>query len=359
MDIGGLLGFLGLIGFVILIVGAGLAVAASSQGRSPRGGVTLAIIGLIAGVIFSVIGQGIISVQPTQVAIVTNVLNGTIDKPRSGGVYVIAPIMQQVSAVYDVRQQEFSMTANPVENETALDSAVQAQTKDGQQVQMDVTVIYRIIPEEADEIYRAWKDNGYIDGFVRPITRAVVRDVVSTFSAEEIYGEKRAELSTDIRVALEGRYGAANLQLIELVVREISFSDDFTAAIEQKVIALQNLERARTEAARVETEAEGRAAAAIASAQGQAQSVEINAKAQAEALRLVSEQLAANPSLIQYLYVQNLSDNVQLVLLPSNSPFLFDADSLMQQGGVTTSGTSQIPEGIVIPDATATPTPGS
>ena len=104
----------------------------------------------------------------------------------------------------------------------------------------------------------------------------------------------------------------------------------FTDAIEQKVVAEQNLQRARTDAQRAATEAEGRANAAIAAANGEAQSIEIRAQAEAEALRLVSEQIAANPSLIQYLYVQNLSDNVQLVLVPSSSPFLFDFASLAE-----------------------------
>lgn len=51
----------------------------------------------------------------------------------------------------------------------------------------------------------------------------------------------------------------------------------------------------------------------------------------------MSEQIAANPSLIQYLYVQNLSDNVNIALVPSNSPFLFDFESLARPGTRTSS----------------------
>ena len=54
----------------------------------------------------------------------------------------------------------------------------------------------------------------------------------------------------------------------------------------------------------------------------------LNAQAQAEALALISQQIAANPSLIQYEYIQRLADNVSLALIPSNSPFLFDFNSL-------------------------------
>jgi hypothetical protein len=65
---------------------------------------------------------------------------------------------------------------------------------------------------------------------------------------------------------------------------------------------------------------------------------------------LVSEQIAANPSLIQYMYVQNLSDNVRLILVPSSSPFLFDFNSLADP----TSG-FVAPESV--PNTTGTPEP--
>ncbi|MBC7814668.1 MAG: hypothetical protein H7175_26160, partial [Burkholderiales bacterium] len=83
--------------------------------------------------------------------------------------------------------------------------------------------------------------------------------------------------------------------------------------------------------------------ASIAAAEGQAQSIILRAQSEAEALRLVSEQIAANPALIQYQYIQNLSDNVQIALVPSNSPFLFDFDSLLS-GGITDFTAPEVPE---------------
>ena len=59
----------------------------------------------------------------------------------------------------------------------------------------------------------------------------------------------------------------------------------------------------------------------------------------------MSEQLAANPLLIQYEYIRNLSDNVTLVTLPSNSPFLFDIESLMQSATQTVPPVTATPDG--------------
>ena len=80
----------------------------------------------------------------------------------------------------------------------------------------------------------------------------------------------------------------------------------------------------------------------------------ISAAAEAEALRLISEQIAANPQLIQYQYVQNLSDQVRLILVPSNSPFLFDFNSLTQANPDFTA--PAVPQSSVTPEATTTPT---
>ena len=93
-------------------------------------------------------------------------------------------------------------------------------------------------------------------------------------------------------------------------------------------IAEQSLLRENDEAERIRVRAAGARDAEIAAAEGQARSIVLRAEAEAQALRLVSEQLAANPTLIQYEYIQKLADNISLALVPSSSPFLFDFDSL-------------------------------
>src|SRR5262245_47592154 len=91
-----ILNLIALAGFAIFLAGAGLAVVAASQGRPARGGVLLAALGLIAGVLFSAIAGGILIVQPTEVAVVLNTLNGTLEEPaRKAGTSVIVPVVQQ------------------------------------------------------------------------------------------------------------------------------------------------------------------------------------------------------------------------------------------------------------------------
>jgi regulator of protease activity HflC (stomatin/prohibitin superfamily) len=61
----------------------------------------------------------------------------------------------------------------------------------------------------------------------------------------------------------------------------------------------------------------------------------IRAEGEAQALQLINAQLSQNPLLLQWRYIEELGANVQLMIIPSNSPFLFDLESLMTEAGTS------------------------
>lgn len=361
MGISGILGILAFVGFALFIAGIGAVVLAASQGRPARGGVLLAVLGLVIGLLFSVVSQGIISVEPQQVAVVFNTLSGSLDEPRGPGTHVIVPVVQQAT-IYDTFQREYTMAGATSEGARQGNDAVRARTVDGQEVSMDVTVIYGVNPAEVNTLHQRWQSR-FEENLVRPTARGIIRDVMSQFRAEQIYGEGRTEMEQGIEGALRQRMAEEALIVSDVLVRDINFSEQFTAAIEQAQIADQEAQRARLQVQRIQQEAEqarqeaeGQRDAAILRAEGVAQATVLQAQAEAEALRLVSEQIAANPALIQYQYIQRLSDNVGLVLLPSNSPFLFDLASLGTANPDFVA--PDVPE-VTLPEAELTPEPPS
>jgi regulator of protease activity HflC (stomatin/prohibitin superfamily) len=339
--IGSILGVLALVGFVIFLAGIGSVVLASSQGKSPRPGILLAVIGLIAGALFTIIGNGLLFVDVTQRAVITNTLTGNLETPRNPGTSIIVPGLQ-VATFYPINQQTFSMGSVAVGNERADDEAVNATTVDGQPVALDVTIFYSITTdtEALNRFHQRWGQNW--ENFVRSTARTVVRDVVSTFRAENVYGEGRVDMQVRINDQMRAELESEGLVLNSVDVRGLQFSETFVQAIEQAAAAEQaavrarfEVEQRRQEADQARERAAGERDAAIARAEGVAQATILQAQAEAQALQLVSEQIAANPSLIQYLYVQNLSDNVSIALVPSNSPFLFNLDSLAGSSTIT------------------------
>lgn len=360
--ISGLLGALALLGFLGFLGGIGLVVVSASQGRPVRSGLFLAVVGLVVGLLFSVISQGIVIVEPTQRAVVVNTLTGALETPRGPGTSIVIPVVQAFT-LYPISQQQYTMAGEARESQTSGNDAVQARTVDGQEVALDITVLYNVSPvdNEINGLHVRW-GQGYQDNFVRPTVRGFVRGVVSGYRAEDIYGTLRGQMEDEMEEGLRARFEEEGLQLTDLLVRDIVFSEQFRQAIENKQIADQEAQQAQlrvvqreNEANQLRAQAQGERDANIARAEGEAQAIVLRAQAEAEALRLVSEQIAANPSLIQYLYVQNLSDNVSIALVPANSPFLFDFASLAEANPNFTA--PDVPQ--ALPPVAPTPIPDS
>ena len=331
MNFGGLLGIVAVLAFGVGILGVAFAFTLASQGRSSRGGVLLALFGFAAGVVLFVVSSGILIVQPARAAVIVNVLTGELEDPaRAPGTSIIIPGLQEY-IIYPTDQREYTMSGISSEGRLQGNDAVEALTIDGQEVRLDITVLYRIERGDVNQIHLNWQ-NRYESDFIRPTVRAVARDVVSQFEAEAIYGLEREALGGRISEVVGREMKGQGLTLTSLLVRQIDFNDAFANSIEEKQIEEQKLQRARTEAERVQTEAGGRADALEQEARGRANARLIEAQAEAEALRVISDQIAANPNLIQYLYVANLSDNVSFALLPADAPFIFSVDDFTQLG---------------------------
>jgi regulator of protease activity HflC (stomatin/prohibitin superfamily) len=329
MGIDNLIQIVAILFFVVGFAGVAMIVIAASRGNNVGRGIMLAAVGFVLGVIFMFISSGMLVVGPTESAVTFNPLNPDALTVRDTGIHVIVPGIEEVY-LYDVSQQTYTMSSSSNEGSVSGDDAVRARSVDGQEVLVDMTVIFNIDPENVSVLHRNWPQRNYVDGFIRPTVRSIVRDVIAVLQAEEIYGGSRDAMQADILSDLVPLFEAQGLNLTSALVRDINFSQAFIDAIEAKQVEEQALERAETAAQRARTEARGEADAAIETARGEGEAIRIRAAAEAEALRLVSEQIAANPNLIQYLYVTTLSDNINIALVPSSSPFLFDASTFTQ-----------------------------
>jgi regulator of protease activity HflC (stomatin/prohibitin superfamily) len=134
------------------------------------------------------------------------------------------------------------------------------------------------------------------------------------------------------------------------VLRDLRFSEEYAASVEQKQIAEQQAQQAffvveqrKQEAEQARQVAQGQADAAIISAEGRARATVLQAEAEAEALRLVGDALQDNPDLLTFRYIDKLAPNVQVMYLPSGQPFLLPLP------------TTASAEALAGPEPTATP----
>jgi len=352
----GILGLLVSLGALAVIAGIALAIFNTSRGRKARPGVILAIVGVIVAMVIGTLNAGLVLVQPNERGVVfrqTASGDDALLDPLQPGLSWVVPFVDQV-IIYDIARQSVDMAGSGTESEGR--GAVRAISADGQVVNVDVTVVYRVDPTDVNNVYRNWRNN-FVDGFIVPQARSEVRNAISNFSADQIYSGGRTQLETEINQSLMEVLSAEGFELVDLLIRNIEFSEEFASAIEQKQIADQEAQRAafrvqqaQQEAEQARVEARGRADSAVIAAEGEAQAILARAEAEAEALRMINEVLSQNPNLIQWQYINELGDQVQLVIIPSNSPFLFDLEQLMQQAGAT-QGAPVAPSNPVPPES--------
>lgn len=307
-----------------------IAIIMRSSRRQPVGGLMSALIAtLVLAIVLTTIGAGLVFLQANEYGVVISVLqpNGYRPQPIGPGLHWVVPFVENVQK-YSVARQTYTMSSTPTEGQTVGDDSIQARTKDGQQVFIDASVIYSVDPANLIGLHINWQ-NRYEDNVVRPVVREAIRDAVSQYGVEEIVSTKRAEMEQNITDQIREGFAVNNLLLTDFLLRNIRFSDEYAAAVEQKQIAEQQAQQARfvveqkkQEAEQARQVAQGQADAAVIAAQGAAQARLIEAEAEAKALQLIAQALADNPNLLSYLYINKLAPGVQTIFIPAGNQFI-------------------------------------
>jgi regulator of protease activity HflC (stomatin/prohibitin superfamily) len=316
-----------------------LTIARASRNQNAKGIGSTVIIVVVVAIVLSALGAGLVYVESSERGVVRTIQAGGVRQNALGpGLHWIVPVVEQV-VTYSISNQTYTMSATVGEGQIATDDSIRARTKDGQEVIIDASVIYQIDPAKVVQLHIVWQ-NRYEDGFVRPEARGIIRDAVSQYGVEEVVSTKRVEMVQIISEVLRESLSENNLRLVDFVLRDIHFSEEYAAAVEQKQIAEQQAQQAqfvveskKQEAEQARQIAQGQADAAVIAAQGAAESAVIaatgaaeariiEAQAEAEALELLAAALQDNPQLLQYQYILKLAPGVQTIFIPSGNQFI-------------------------------------
>ncbi len=342
----------------MLFIGAiVIAVIRAARNKSVRGASIAVLVAGILALILTSISAGLVFIQPDQRGVVISAVNpkGYRESPLQPGLNWIVPFFENV-VTYPISKQTYTMSIAPLEGQIKGDDSVTARTSDGQEIFVDASVIYSIDPQEVVQVHITWQDR-YPDDLVRPLSRGVIRDAVSQYGVAEVYSTLRAEMTQQIEADLQERLRVNGLILSDFILRNITFSPEYAASVEQKQIAEQQAQQAKfvveqrkQEAEQARQSAQGRADAQVIEAEGSAKSRLIEADAEAQALELIAQALQANPDLLTYQYINQLSPNIQVMLVPNDVPYLLPLPTM----DVSSSGTTS-PAPQPTPEPTSTP----
>ena len=314
----------------IVLIGLLVAVLMrSSRNQAARGLTTILLVVLVAAILLTTVGAGLVFLQADEYGVVISAFtpNGYRTEALGPGLHWIVPFVESVRT-YSIARETYTMSSTVSEGQVFGDDSIEARTKDGQQVLIEASVIYAVDPTDLINLHIIWQDR-YEDMVIRPVSRSAIRDAVSQFGIEEIVSSKRAEMQEKIFESMKAAFGQNSLILSEFLLRDIRFSDEYAAAVEQKQVAERQAQQAafvvqqrKQEAEQARQVAQGQADAAVIAANGAAQARVIQANAEAQANQVIGQSLRDNPSLIQYLYVQKVSEGVQTIFVPSGNQFI-------------------------------------
>jgi regulator of protease activity HflC (stomatin/prohibitin superfamily) len=312
-----------------------ISIVRAGRGQPIRRSGTVILVLVAIAILLTLVGAGLVFIQPEERGVVISAFaeKGYRDQVLQPGLNWIVPFAETV-VIYPISRQTYTMSIAPQEGQVIGDDSVEARTSDGQQVKIDASVIFAIEPDEVIDVHIAWQDR-YARDLVRPLARGAIREGASQYGVEEIVTSKRQELVDGIQAGLDDELAANGLVLVDFILRNITFSDEYAASVEQKQIAEQQAQQAffvveqrKQEAEQARQTAQGRADALVIDAQGRAEANLIEADAQAKALELLGAALRTNPALLNYEYIQRLAPGIQVMLVPNDNPYLLPLPTL-------------------------------
>jgi len=219
---------------------------------------------------------------------------------RTGWVFY-SPLATQViefpTYVQTVKWTKDVNEGHPISEEMGFNS------KEGMEIFADVSLSYAIEASNVPDFYVKYRANNldtFTHGILRDIVRNSLNEVASTYTVEDIYGEKKATFLGQVEQQVQAK--VAN---VGVGVQQFGFigaprvPSVIAQAITAKAQAIQEAERAKNELATTQAEA----AKKIAEAEGDAKSAVTRAQGEADANRI--RQNSLTPQLLELRRLEN------------------------------------------------------
>lgn len=278
------MGLLILAAFAILL-GALIRTLGPSVAKTGAGAARVLSYGfMLAGVVLALLNT-VVVIRVGEVG-VKHFLGRVDPTTLAQGIHVVNPLatIEKMS----IREQSFPQDGT-IEQ-------IDAQTSEQLNVALEVSILYRIDPANAPDLYRRIGTETQIKSrIVLNAVRNGVRDAVATKSINEIFSPNRREIAEEMKTAIQAKAGD-RIEVLEVFVRDVQAPPMVREAIEQKQQREQNVAAERFQTEIIQERAR--------------QAIE-QAKGIAEAQLIITEGLT--PGYLTYHYIE------QLAKLPAGS----------------------------------------
>ncbi|MCM8537189.1 MAG: SPFH domain-containing protein [Lentisphaeraceae bacterium] len=144
--------------------------------------------------------------------------------------------------IYDTTVQTLEMTKNPNFGDRAGVDDLKIQAKGGLTVSCDITLKYRIVPGAAHKMLKELGAGDKYKTTVRTQTENTCISILGQMTPEEFYKPKRrSEVTLQAKEELIENLGKHHIEVIDLLIRDVTFSDQLEDKILREKIATQEV----------------------------------------------------------------------------------------------------------------------
>src|SRR5271157_2663634 len=226
---------------------------------------------------------------------------GASDIPVRTGWVLYSPLTTQIiefpTYVQTVKWTKDVNEGHPINEEMGFNS------KEGMEIFVDVSLSYAIEPSKVPDFYVKYRVSDmdtFTHGILRDVVRNSLNEVASTYTVEDIYGEKKAEFLRKVQTQIEQKMAPVGVSVQQFgFIGAPRVPAVIATAITAKAQAIQKAEQATNELATTQAEA----AKKIAEAEGDAKSLVTRAQGEADANRI--RQNSLTPQLLELRRIEN------------------------------------------------------
>ena len=271
----------------------------------------LVTVGLLIGLwIMSSFLMNVTRIEAGYVGVEVNLAGsqrGASEIPVRTGWVFYSPLTTQIiefpTYVQTVKWTKNVNEGNPLNEEMGFNS------KEGMEIFADVSLSYAIEPSKVPDFYVKYRVNNldrFTHGILRDIVRNSLNEVASTYTVEDVYGEKKAEFLGKVERQIQDKVSNVGVGVQQFgFIGAPRVPNVIAQAITAKAQAIQEAERAKNELATTQAEA----AKKIAEADGDAKSQVTRAQGEADSNRI--RQNSLTPQLLELRRLENQREMIE------------------------------------------------
>lgn len=268
---------------IILIAGfiIGAIFVQIAKTGSIRPVVVTTIIGALIGLLFAMI-----KVVPAGHVGIVDFFGRVKPRPLQSGINLVNPFARVINI--STRTQEDKETMS-------------VPSKEGLNINLDISVLYRLDPARAVEVYKT-VGTLYQDVILIPQYRAAARGVTVAHEAKALYTSEREMLAQAVFDSLTNLVGDRGIVVERVLLRAITLPPTVSGAIEQKLKAEQEAERMKFVLQKEELEAERK---------------RVEATGIRDAQAIINQSLTSQ--YLQYLWINTLNQNPNVIYVATEA----------------------------------------